>query len=157
MEKQSMGRKANWIIEKELALRKEPWTLKGPGRLVKVVTEGEERAAASGYITTGGRLLGMTAFEIRRALGLNVDNMKRGVRVYKLARFPYLDEYEYDLTAKYPGGLSYNPQTEEKAKYLEGSERIPQWHILEGATIPVQPDFLELTFGTKFTYEWLLK
>ena len=152
-----MGRKADWIIERELALRKEPWTLVGPGRLVKVVNAGTERTAAMGYITTGQSLLGKTALAIRNALGLNAEDIDKGLRIYKLARFPYLDEYEYELTAKYPDGLSHNPQSDKAAKYLEGSDHIPQWTILAGARIPVKPDFLELALSEKFNYDWLLR
>ncbi|HXC96044.1 MAG TPA: hypothetical protein VNU92_10095 [Edaphobacter sp.] len=148
--------KADWIIERELALRREPWTLNGPGRLVKVVNSGESRTEIEGYVTTGIHLLGRTAVGIRKALGLNTDHLGVGLRVYKLARFPHLDEYEYDLSAKFPGGLSYYPQSEEEAKYLEGDSRIPQWKIIKGAAIPVLPDFQELTLSDRLMYSWLL-
>lgn len=152
-----MGRKADWVIERELALRREPWTLKGPGRLVKVVDGSQTRESVGGYITTGIHLVGKTALQIRQALGLNTDYHGNGVRIYKLARLPHLDEYEYDLTAKFPGGLSYNPGSDNEAKYPEGSDKIPQWKVLDNQLIAVLPDSLTLHLAQRLSYDWLLK
>ena len=152
-----MTQKATWMKETEEATRREAWKLQGPLRLVKVVNAGDIRTEVRGYITTGSSLLGKTGTEIRKSLGLNTGDADKPLRIYKLRRFPFLSEYEYDLTAKYPDGLGFNPQTEEAEKYPEGSDNIHQWYLKKGVAVPVLPDYLDLKLTERFPYEWLMK
>ena len=152
-----MTQKAEWMQEMEAATRRESWKLQGPGRLVKVVNAGDIRTEVRRYITTGSSLLGKTGSEIRKSLGLNTADSDKSLRIYKLRRFPHLEEYEYDLTTKYPDGLSFNPQTEEAGKYPEGSDKVHQWYLKKGVVVPVLPEYLDLKLTERFPYIWLMK
>jgi hypothetical protein len=80
-----------------------------PNCLVKVLPYGSSAASLGGYFTVGNSLLGEGPQEIGHSLGLPRVYLARGATVFRLARLPRLGEYEYELTAKHPGGLAYVP------------------------------------------------
>ena len=70
-----MSREPDWKAEIRDALRKEPWSLTGAQRLVKVVRmrtmmNTPERARAVGYVTQELYLFGKTPYQIERAAWL---------------------------------------------------------------------------------------
>jgi hypothetical protein len=66
-----------------------------------------------------------------------------------------LHEYEYELTAKFPGGLAFNP-VHGDPNYPPGHHAIHQWRIRPGNQIPVDPnDILDLDPLQRFPYAWL--
>jgi hypothetical protein len=143
-----MSREPDWKAEIRDALRKEPWSLTGAQRLVKIVRmrtmmNTPERARAVGYVTQELYLFGKTPYQIERALGLPPLSLLRGCRVFRLERLPMRSEYTDELTADKPGGLAFDPgdALEAKAKYREdetmaevpyyppGASWIPQWDV----------------------------
>jgi hypothetical protein len=110
---------------------------------------------AGGYITLGKFLIGKTPEQIVAALGLKAIEFTNGARIYKFARLPQSSEYEYDLTAQFPGGLAYIPGLSDPS-YPSGSRKILQWKIRTGVQIPVDAiHFLELKPGHAFPSSWL--
>ena len=152
-----MTRRADWEIEMAESMRTEAWTLTGPNRPVKVVAIKKGGfPAIGGYITLGLFILMKTPDEIEKALGLLPDYLVHGALIYKFARLPNVSEYEYEDTAKLPGGLSYQPPTPGKPDYPEGSEKVKQWRIRTESSIPVDPNCLRLLPGERFPYDWLV-
>jgi hypothetical protein len=147
----------DWQRDIHEGVRRENWSLAGPGRIVKVLPFGSTASALGGYITVGSSLLGKTSQQIEQALGLKKEYLAHGARIYRFARLPQAHEYEYELTAKYPAGLAFNPAHGDPA-YLPGSPQIHQWRIKNHILIPVDPvHFLDLPPGMKFPYYWLWK
>jgi hypothetical protein len=120
-----------------------------------VLPLGAIRTALGGYITVGSALIGKTPPEIERALGLKRKYLLGGARIYLIARLPMSHEYEYEMTAAYPGGLAFNPAHSDPA-YPAGSAVIHQWRIKDGVQIPVDPTkYLDLRPTERFPYNWL--
>ena len=152
-----MPRMNDWQRDLHEAVRREVWSLRGPNQIVKVVAGGGGAAShQGGYITLGKFLLGKTPQQIEQALGLKSGLPTAGVRIYRFTRLPLVQEYEYELTAHYPGGLAYNPAHSDR-NYLPGNPAIHQWRIGPGVQIPVDShNFLDLKPGQTFPYNWLL-
>jgi hypothetical protein len=69
-------------------------------------------------------------------------------------RLPLAHEYEYELTARYPGGLAFHPI--HNSVYPEGDAAVHQWKVKDEIQIPVDTrNFLELKPGQRFPYAWL--
>lgn len=152
-----MTRPEDWEIDIDDSLKREVWTAAGPNRPVKVCpAQNPLDFRLGGYITLGKYLVNKTAAEIERDLGLPRDYLIYGARVYKFTRLPTVSEYEYELTAAHPGGLSYQGPSG-KIDYPPGSDRIHQWRILSGKTIPVEPNYFTVRPGQRFPESWLLK
>jgi len=151
-----MSRMNEWQREAHDAVRTEMWSLRGPSQIVKVVPAHWNAAShLGGYITLGKFLLGKTPNQIEAALGLPRDFLKAGARIYRFVRLPMVREYEYDLTAQYPGGLAFNPAHSD-LNYPPGDRKIHQWKIKPGVQIPVDSiNFLDLKPGQRFPYNWL--
>jgi hypothetical protein len=78
-----------------------------------------------------------------------------GARIYHLRRLPQTSEYDYELTAEFPGGLAYNPASSDPS-YPPGSRKIHQWKIKDGVQIPVDStNFLDLKPAQTFPGSWL--
>ena len=152
-----MARISDWEREAHEAKRREVWSLRGPNQIVKVLPAGGTPVSAlGGYFTIGRFLLGKTPARIEIALGLRPGDLANGARIYRFARLPELSEYEYELTAAFPGGLAY-VAAHSSPDYPAGSAKIPQWRIKPGARIPVDPkNFLDLNLGEVFPYGWLV-
>jgi len=146
----------DWQRDVRDALRKENWSLSGPNRVVKVLPHGSNAVTAlGGYITVVSSLLGKTPQQIESALGLPRGYLATGARIYRFTRLPMAHEYEYELTALYPGGLAFNPAHGNPA-YPPGHRAIHQWRIKQGIQIPVDPDnYQDLSPGQRFPYVWV--
>ena len=148
-------RKEEWEADIYEGLRREDWSLRGTNCVVKVLPYGTPANALGGYITIGRSLVGKTPLDIEEALGLKAQYLANGARIYRFARLPMMHEYEYELTAKYPGGLVYNPAHNDP-DYPPGSDSIHQWRIKKDISIPVDPkNFLDLRPQQKLPYDWL--
>jgi hypothetical protein len=151
-----VARITDWEKEVREGVRRENWSVAGPNRIVKVLPFGCPATSLGGYITVGSSLLGKTAQEIERALGLERQYLINGARIYRFIRLPQVSEYEYELTAKFPGGLAFNP-AHSNPSYPPGNSSVQQWRIKDGVRIPVDPvKFLDLPVNKKFPYDWLL-
>jgi hypothetical protein len=129
--------------------------LSGTNRIVKVVPlQRTKLDAADGYITTGNFLVGKLPSQIERTLGLPLNYLCLGARVYRFLRLPMAHEYEYELTAKFPDGLAFNA-AHSHPSYQPGSDKIHQWRIKKDCQIPVDPKTLDLQPGQRFPYDWL--
>ena len=147
-----MARCPEWVVEVAEARRREPWSLYGPNRLVKVVPLAEKRTLATGYITVAKSLFRKTPREIENQLGLQENSQQRGSRIYRLLRLPLAHEYQYELTTHYPDGLAFNPAMSDP-RYPPGSKSVHQWRLLETHPIPVHPtDVIDLLPGQIFQY-----
>lgn len=143
-----------WEREAHEVVRREVWSLRGPNQIVKVLPAGGTAASSmGGYITLGRFLLNKTPGQIEISLGLPHGYLARGAR---FARLPPSSEYEYELTAEFPGGLAYNP-AHSNPSYPPGSRTIHQWKIKPGVQIPVDSThYLNLKPGEIFPYSWLI-
>jgi hypothetical protein len=151
-----MAQTDDWRREAQEAVRREVWTLKGPNQVVKVLPAGGTTASTlGGYITLGRFLLNKMPAQIETALGLPQNYLAKGARIYRFTRLPQSSEYEYELTAKFPDGLAFNP-AHSNLDYSPGSNAIHLWRIKPGVQIPVNPNFLELKPGQVFPYNWLV-
>jgi hypothetical protein len=152
-----MARMEDWQRDVDDGLRRENWSLKGPKRIVKVRPGGEKTLPAlGGYITSGIFLSGKTPLQIEQTLGLPQGYLTSGARIYRFIRLPMIHEYEYELTAHYPGGLAFNPASSNPA-FPPGSAHVHQWRIKDGIQLPVDlRNILNLMPGQRFPYEWLL-
>jgi hypothetical protein len=156
MAKRKMPRPDDWKGDVRSALRRENWSLTGTNRIVKIVPlQMPVRAAVEGYITTGNFLIGKIPSQIQHSLGLPLNYLCFGARIYRLLRLPLAYEYEYELTAKFPDGLAFNP-AHGNPSFQPGSDKIHQWRIKKGCAIPVDASSaLELRPGQRFPYSWL--
>jgi hypothetical protein len=151
-----MPRMNDWQRDIYEGLRREDWSLSGPKRIVKVLPYGSPATSLGGYITIGLSLLGKTPPQIETAFGLKRGYLHTGARIYRFIRLPIAHEYEYELTALYPGGLAFNPAFS-NPDYPPGSPTVQQWRIKDGITIPVDPhNFLDLNPSLRFPYDWLM-
>ena len=101
-----------------------------------------------GYITLARFLVGKTPADIEKLLGLPEKFLLSGAYIYNLFRLPNPTEYEYELTTKFPDGLAYNPAHFDE-RYKPGSDKIHQWRIKPGTTIPVSTA-IKLLPGARF-------
>jgi hypothetical protein len=93
---------------------------------------------------------------MQTALGLPLGYLAKGARIYHFKRLPQPSEYEYELTAEFPGGLAYNPAYSDPS-YPPGSRTVHQWRIKPGIQIPVDStNFLDLKPGQVLPYTWLV-
>jgi hypothetical protein len=111
------------------ALRLEPFVLGGVNQLVKVLPLSEGvRPTVSGYVTQERFLLGRTAADIERALGLPFGSLRSGCRVLRLQRQPGPSEVVYELTTKYPDGLAHTALSDRR--YPSANKGfIHQWRL----------------------------
>ena len=152
-----MPRTPDWKSEISEGLRREDWALRGPKSIVKVLPLDRDSTTLGGYITLGKYLLGKTPREIEVALGLPSGYLSSGARVCRLKRLPRRHEYEYELTAQFPGGLAFNPAHSDP-RYAPGNRAIHQWRIKDGAEIPAdQASILELHPAVPLPYDWLVR
>jgi hypothetical protein len=151
-----MARMNDWQREAHEAVRREVWSLRGPNQVVKVLSAGGPVASMlGGYITIGRFLFGKTPAQIAIDLGLPPGYLGTGARIYRFTRLPRSTEYEYELTADFPGGLAYVP-AHSNPSYPPGKRTIHQWRIRPGVQIPVDSKtMLELKPGQAFPYSWL--
>jgi|SRR5437660_10717074 len=151
-----MPRMHDWERDIHEGVRVENWSLQGPNRIVKVVpAAGLPAPTLGGYITLGRFLIGKTPEQIEKVLGLPLGYLKTGARVYSFKRLPMGYEYEYEMTAKFPDGLAFNPAHSDP-RYQPGHPAVHQWRIKPGIQIPVdQSACLELNPGQRFPYSWL--
>ena len=151
-----MARMDDWQREALEAVRREVWSLRGPNQVVKVLPAGGSVASAlGGYITIGRFLLGRTPAQIETDLGLPHGYLANGARIYRFTRLPQSTEYEYELTANFPGGLAHVP-AHSNPSFPPGNPTIHQWRIRPGVQIPVDStSMLELKRGQAFPYGWL--
>lgn len=151
-----MPRMTDYQQDMHDATRREGWSLRGPNQIVKVVpASGPAATQMGGYITVGKYLLNKTPAQIETDLGLPLNYLTSGARIYRFLRLPLVQEYEYDLTTQYPGGLAYNPAHSDP-NYPPGHRAIHQWRIKPGVMIPVDPHYLELKPSDHFPYTWLI-
>jgi hypothetical protein len=132
------------------------WSLRGPNQIVKVIP-GDMTVAHTlgGYITLGKYLINKTPTQIEKDLGLKHGYLIHGAKIYRFTRLPQISEYEYDLTANFPGGLAYYAGSSSDP-YPAGSRIIHQWRIRTGVHIPVDSgNFLDLMPGQLFPSSWL--
>ena len=148
-----MTRMTNWQRQIHDEKRKENWSVAGPNAIVKVLPFSSNAAALDGYITLGKYLLGKTPLQIQHALGLPPTYLMNGAAVFRLARLPRPDEYEYELTTKYPDGLAYNA-AHSSPLYPPGSNTIHQWRVKKGILLPVSKS-IQLRPGECLPYNWL--
>jgi hypothetical protein len=142
-----MARQTDWQQEMQLGRRGEDWALAGPKRIVKVkslVPRGDEPRAMSGYITLERSLSLKTPLQIGQTLGLRPGELDGGCRVFSFQRLPSAGEYEYELTAFYPGGLAFNPADMQEAR---SELRLKN----NGGKVNAWPP------GSRFVHQWLLK
>lgn len=111
------------------AMRVEPFFLGGFNRLIKVlpVRDGIPKTV-SGYVTQERFILGLTSAEIEQVLGLRVDSLQLGCRVFKLVRQPGPSQVVYELTTKYPDGLAYTAMSNQDFPPSSKSY-IHQWRL----------------------------
>src|SRR5258708_2842714 len=153
-----MARREDWQIEMDDATKKEEWKPTGFSRPVKVCpAEKPLEFYLGGYFTLGKYLLGKTPAEIERDLGFPRDFLKHGARLYKFARLPQISEFEYELTAYHPDGLSDQGPFPGKIYYPPGSPKIHQWRMLKGKFIPVDPEYFTVRPGFRLPESWLTK
>jgi hypothetical protein len=151
-----MARKEAWEREAHEAVKREAWSLSGPNQILKVCAAGGSAASRlGGYITLRKFLINKNPSQIERALGLPPLWLANGARIYRFLRLPQSSEYEYDLTAAFPGGLAFTSYS--NPSYPPGDRTIHQWKINPGVTIPVDPiSCLVLAPGEVFTPDKLM-
>jgi hypothetical protein len=129
-----MSRRSPWELDIRDALRGENWSLMGPNRIVKVLPLVQPQSLG-GYFTVARFIRRTTPQTIQAALGLEESFLDSGSMICNFTRLPMSHEYEYELTADYPDGLTFtflsNP------RYLPGSSKIPQWRLKSEISIPV--------------------
>jgi hypothetical protein len=137
-------RREPWQRERDDALRRDNWSLRGPNRLVKVVPLSPDGAApqrrgrdgyVTGYITLAKSIRGMTPQQIETALGLKLRSLQHGAIISNLSRLPQPSEYSHELTADHPGGQAQTWMSD--PDYPRGSRTIHQWTIRRGIDIPI--------------------
>jgi hypothetical protein len=157
-----MSRMKEWQRDIHEGLRRENWSLTGPTRIVKVIPAhaeiGTDRAGnwkGLGYITVGKNLSGRTPKQIEADLGLCIGSMDSGTWIYKITQIPWARQYEYELTAKFPDGLAFNP-AHASPDYPPGAAWVHQWRITHPNFKAFNPVYYSLPPATKFPYAWLL-
>jgi hypothetical protein len=144
-----MARQDNWQQEMRDAVRHEGWALRGPNRVVKVVPLGRPSAGAlKGFVCLEKALLGKTPSAMEALLGLPMGFLHGGCRVYRFKRLPMTAEVEYELTARHPAGLAFNPAVHDPA-YPAGSHAVHQWRLL--VDVPVE-HLLDIAPDSKYPY-----
>lgn len=152
-----MARQPDWKKNVIDGLRREHWSIRGPTSIVKVLPLTANATSLGGYITLGKYLIAKTPKEIEKVLGLPMEYLADGARIYRFQRLPLQHEYEYELTAKFPGGLHFNPAHSD-FRYPPGDSAIYQWRILDNVAIPVdQSTSLEILPNQRMPYDWLVK
>src|SRR5690348_12604040 len=98
-----MPRQEDWKREARDAVLGEGWTPTGPNRIVKVVGIKRPPAASQGgFVTLERYLVGLTPYQMQRALGLQLGDLKGGCVIYRFKRLPAVGEYSNELTAEFP-------------------------------------------------------
>ena len=144
-----MARQHDWHHEMQDAIRHEAWSLIGPRRIVKVVPASRPATdALKGFVCLEKSLLGKAPPAIEIALGLPPGFLRGGCRVFRFKRLPMTTEVEYELSAKYPNGLAFNPAMHDPA-FAPGSPSIHQWRLL--VDVPVE-HLLDLAPFEKYPY-----
>lgn len=159
-----MGRAEDWEDEVRDALRTEDWALTGPRRLIKVVALPHVAAGSlRGFVGLEKVLIGKTPHQIERTLGLPSNVLRSGCRVYRFKRLPMSHEVDYELDARHPDGLAFDPATLDEARaqrrqapakprvkvYPPGAAHVHQWKLL--VDLPVAP-VLDLLPGERYPY-----
>ena len=144
-----MARREEWQRELADGRRREDWSLHGPKRIVKV-TPSEQPIARGlkGFFCLEKSLLGATPSVLELRLGLRHGSLANGCRVYRFLRLPTQGEVEYELTARYPNGLAFNPAMDDPS-YPPGHAAVHQWRLL--VELPVEC-LLTLPSGTSYPY-----
>jgi hypothetical protein len=145
----AMPRTQGWDRDIRDGIRNEPWNLSGPNRPIKVRPRSAPQVrVASGYFTLGKFLVGRTPAQIEADLGLKRALLTEGAFIWRFSRPPRISEYEYELTAAFPGGLSFNPGHSDP-DYGPGRGFLHQWSPKPGVNIPVRPRPIELLPGER--------
>lgn len=144
-----MARREDWQTEIRDEMRREAWSLAGPNRVVKVVPISRPLSTSlKGFVCLEKSLLGKTPRAIEALLGLPPGDLNAGCRVYRFLRLPMAPEIEYELTARHPDGLAFNPAMYDPA-YGPGSDAVHQWRLL--VDVPVQ-HLLDLAPNARYPY-----
>ena len=107
--------------------------------------------------------VGKTPHQIERTLGLPSNVLRSGCRVYRFKRLPMSHEVDYELDARHPDGLAFDPATLDEARaqrrqapakprvkvYPPGAAHVHQWKLL--VDLPVAP-VLDLLPGERYPY-----
>jgi hypothetical protein len=111
-------------------MRREGWTLNGPQRIVKVIPRFTGFPMhMHGFISQEKYLVGKLPSQIERMLGLPINYLANGCRVFGFKRLPLANEVDYELTARFPNGLAFNPALHDK-RYPPASNAVHQWRLL---------------------------
>lgn len=135
------------------------WSLRPLERLVKVVSSTSDFSYVNpmrtpekiGYVTQEYFLIGKTAEQIERELGLSPFELRGGAKVFALERLPSEREFEFRYFATMPGGKAFDAKVADeyiKAKhaltnpyfqkvYPPGGP-VLQWEVL----VPIPLKFL---------------
>jgi hypothetical protein len=158
-----MGGMNEWQRDIYEGLRRENWSLTGPTRIVKVIPANAKIGTDSrtgnwrnlGYITVGKNLCARTPKQIEADLGLLSGSMDSGAWIYKITQTPAVHQYEYELTAKFPDGLAFNP-AHYSPDYPPGAAWVHQWRITDPNFKAFNPIYYALLPAAKLPYAWLL-
>ncbi len=133
-----MAKNEDWKDEVSGALRREPWSLFGPTRPVKVIARRAVAPTQLGrYFCLEKSLLGRTPLQMESLLGSRAGELAGGCSVFRFKRLTTTQEVDYELTAKYPDGQAFNPAVHDH-RYLPGSSAIHQWCLrVEIAVVPL--------------------
>ncbi|PKQ12979.1 MAG: hypothetical protein CVT70_06000 [Alphaproteobacteria bacterium HGW-Alphaproteobacteria-1] len=154
------------------------WSLAPGNRLVKVVgpprsADSGELKSVTGYFTQEKYLFGLSCTEIERVLGLRPNELAYYANVYSFAWLPKSGEFEYKMSAAFPGGEVFDESKkkdffDKRAAHLEtkgrykgaydadydayppGSDMVPQWTLKAGVSIPVGAFICSVTRVTPF-------
>ena|SRR5438270_8735170 len=151
-----MARREDYEQEMSFAKRGgDDWSLKGRTAVVKIVPLGKQSIDESGFITTARFIAGMTPAQIEKNLGLKVNSLCFGARIYRFLRLPRPGEYTYELSARNPDGAPYD-KNHSHPDWPQGSDKVLQWRINKGVQIPVDTaTALELKPGQVVPHGWV--
>ena len=163
----------DWELEARDSILGEGWTTSGPNRIVKVTgISRPPQQWQSGYVTLDRHLVGRTPYQMQRALGLQLGDLKGGCLIYRFTRLPRNGEYANELTTEFPDGLAFDenafeeerlrrrmkpsdekkwgldPDRRKSGLYRIGDSSIPQWNLL--VPLPVEDPPFRLLTGTPY-------
>ncbi|MBU3002295.1 hypothetical protein [Paraglaciecola arctica] len=110
------------------------WKLNTKNKLVKVVTSSSNVGNRVGYVTQEKYIVGLTALQIERDLGLKPKMLAGGAKIYELLKLPELGEFECKLSTCFPGGSVFEWKDVsdlefESRDFWPPGKGFPQWDI----------------------------